>query len=67
MHKHPQLEDRYDQDPQADRARELGIDLSIIDENLRLTPLERMRQHDHCVRQIQAAQARLGVTPPDDI
>ena len=43
------------------RALELGIDLGLIDENLRLTPLERMRQHDRCVRQILAVQERLGV------
>ncbi len=49
----------------TDRALELGIDLGLLDENLRLTPLERMRQHDECVRQILAVQERLGV-PPDD-
>jgi len=53
-------------DSVEERARELGIDLGLIDENLRLTPLERMRQHDRCVRQILALQERLGVTSHDD-
>jgi hypothetical protein len=48
-------------DPLAQKAEELGIDLGLIDENLRLTPLERMRQHDRNVRQILAVQERLGV------
>jgi hypothetical protein len=46
---------------ETQRAEELGIDLGLLEENLRLTPLERMRQHDHCVRQILAVQERLGV------
>lgn len=49
-----------------DRARDLGIDLGLIDENLRLTPLERLRQHDRYVRQILALQERLGVINSDD-
>ena len=48
-------------DPQAQKAEELGIDLGLLDENLRLTPLERMRQHDRNVRQILAVQEHLGV------
>ena len=48
-------------DPQTEKAEALGIDLGLIDENLRLTHLERMRQHDNAVRQILAAQERLGV------
>ena len=43
------------------RTRQLGIDLSLIDENLRLTPLERMRQHDQSVRQILAVRQRIGI------
>jgi len=55
-----------DPDPHVRRALELGIDLGLIDENLRLTPLERMRQHDCCVRQILAVQERLGVASHDE-
>jgi hypothetical protein len=56
----PVIEDPHSHVMNA-RALELGIDLGLIDENLRLTPLERMRQHDRCVRQILAVQERLGV------
>jgi hypothetical protein len=42
------------------RANELGIDLGLLKDNLRLTPLERMRRHDHAVRQILAVRQRLG-------
>ena len=49
------------EDPDVKRALELGIDLAQIDDNLRLTPLERMRQHDESVRQILAARAKLGI------
>jgi hypothetical protein len=38
------------------RAVEYGIDLSLIDENLRLTPLERIRQHDAAVGEILELQ-----------
>ena len=48
------------------RAEELGIDLGLIDENLSLTPLERMRQHDENVRQIIAARKRLGISGSDE-
>ena len=47
--------------PEQPRIEQLGFDLGLIDENLRLTPLERLRQHDECVRQILAMQERLGV------
>ncbi len=57
---------QIEQDPDAERALELGIDLSLIDENLHLTPLERMRQHDQCVRQMIAVQERIGVHPIDE-
>jgi len=50
-----------DPDPLARRARELGIDLGLIAENLRMSPAGRMRQHDRCVRQVLAIQERLGV------
>ncbi len=43
------------------RAEKLGIDLALLEENLRLAPLERMRQHDRCVRQILTARRHLGV------
>ena len=52
-------EDQLDSDVR--RSEEFGIDLGLLDENLRLTPLERMRQHDEYVRQIIAVQERLGV------
>ena len=54
------------EDPELEHALKLGIDLGLIDENLRLTPLERMRQHDQCVRQIIAVQERLDVRPSDE-
>lgn len=44
------------------QAEELGIDWSLLEQNLLLTPLERMRQHNECVRQVMAARERLGVT-----
>jgi len=47
-------------------ATELGIDLGLLEENLRLTPLERMEQHDACVRQIMETQEQLGVALSDD-
>lgn len=43
------------------RAEELGIDLALLEENLRLAPMERMRQHDRCVRQILTVRKHLGV------
>ena len=46
------------------RAEELGIDLGLLEENLKLTPLERMRQHDRNLRQILAVRARLGIDDP---
>jgi|GEM_PF-2279399 len=46
------------------RAEELGIDLGLLEENLALSPLARMRQHDESVRQVLAARQRLGI--PDD-
>jgi hypothetical protein len=33
----------------------------LIDEKPRLTPRERIRRHDQCVREIIAVQERLGV------
>ncbi len=35
---HTQIE----QDPDSERVLELGIDLGLFDDNLRLTPLERL-------------------------
>jgi|GEM_PF-5077389 len=40
------------------RAVEYGIDLSLLEENLRLTPAERMLQHDEalfCMEQLRKA------------
>lgn len=56
--------------PAADREREewkqcaetLGIDWTLFEENLRLSPLERLRQHDECVRQVMEARERLGAS-----
>ncbi|MFT5410067.1 MAG: hypothetical protein ACI9NC_002794 [Verrucomicrobiales bacterium] len=50
----------------AKKVEALGIDLGLIDENLRLTPLERIRQHDRNVRQILAIQECLGVAHLSD-
>jgi hypothetical protein len=43
------------------RAEAYGIDLSLLDDNLRLSPAERMEFNDHAlvlVRQLQAARTR---------
>jgi len=45
------------------RAIEHGIDLSLLDENLRLTPRERMRRHDDALnfaKRLQMAQSGNG-------
>lgn len=34
-------------------ARDFGIDLSLLVENLRLTPAERLRSNDHAVNDLQ--------------
>lgn len=41
------------------RAEAYGIDISLIDENLRLTPIEKIRQNDIALNQAQALQAAL--------
>jgi hypothetical protein len=44
------------------RAEAFGIDISLIDENLRLTPTERIRQNDIALNQAEALQAALHRT-----
>ncbi len=56
----PSLEDEWGREIVA-RAEMAGIDLGLLSENLRLTPLERMRQHDTSVRRILAARSHLGI------
>jgi hypothetical protein len=34
------------------RARDYGIDLSLLDDNLRLSPKQRMERHDEAVSEI---------------
>ena len=40
-----------------ERAEAYGIDLSLLDDNLRLTPAERMRQNDSALQFVQALQS----------
>jgi hypothetical protein len=42
------------------RAEAYGIDISLIDENLRLTPTEKIRQNDIALNQAEALQAALN-------
>ena len=42
------------------RAELFGIDLSLLEENLRLTPLERLRQNDRLLNEAEALQAALA-------
>jgi len=42
------------------RAEQFGIDLSLIEENIRLTPLERMRQNDRLLNEAEALQTALA-------
>lgn len=42
------------------RAELFGLDLSLLDENLRLTPLERLRQNDRLLNEAEALQAALA-------
>ena len=51
---------------ELNQAIALGIDVGLIEENLSLTPLERMRQHDECVRQVLAARERLVILEDED-
>lgn len=41
------------------RAEAYGIDISLIDENLRLTPTEKIRQNDIALNQAEALQTAL--------
>lgn len=41
----------------CERAAAYGIDLSLLDENLRLTPGERMRQNDLILNEAEALYA----------
>lgn len=43
------------------RARDYGIDLSLLEENLRLSPRERMRRHDEAVSEIVRLQHRISI------
>lgn len=36
--------------PAEQRAEEYGIDLSLLEDNLRLSPLERLQRHDAALR-----------------
>ena len=44
------------------RAEAYGIDISLIDENLRLTPTQRIRQNDIALNQAEALKAALNQT-----
>lgn len=41
----------------CERAEAYGIDLSLLDENLRLTPAERLRQNDLILNEAEALYA----------
>ena len=42
------------------RAELFGIDLSLLEENLRLTPEQRLRQNDHFLNEAEALQSALA-------
>jgi hypothetical protein len=44
------------------RAEAYGIDISLIDENFRLTPVQKIRQNDIALNQAEALQAALNQT-----
>ena len=44
------------------RAEAYGIDISLIDENLRLTPSQKIRQNDIALNQAEALQEALNQT-----
>ena len=44
------------------RAEAYGIDISLIDENLRLTPTHKIRQNDIALNQAEALQEALNQT-----
>jgi hypothetical protein len=44
------------------RAEAYGIDISLIDENLRLTPTQKIRQNDIALNQAEALQVALNQT-----
>lgn len=44
------------------RAEAFGIDLSLLDENLRLSHIQRLRQHDIALNHAEALQAALTQT-----
>jgi len=43
----------------VERARDYGIDISLLEENFRLTPLERLRRHDEAVTEILLHQQKV--------
>lgn len=48
------------------RARDYGIDLSLLEENLRLSPRERLEKHDLALQlalELQAVQSRRHGNP----
>jgi hypothetical protein len=49
----------------AERAEAYGIDLSLIDENLRLTPEQRVRQNDLALSEAEDLIAAHERTQPD--
>ena len=44
------------------RAEAYGIDISLIDENLRLTPTQKIRQNDIALNQAEALHEALNQT-----
>ena len=52
----PRLKEEAPEDALA-RAIAYGIDISLLEANLRLTPRQRMEQHDDAVRFVMELQA----------
>lgn len=44
------------------RAEAYGIDVSLLEENLRLTPMERLRQNDRCLNEATALRTAYLMT-----
>jgi len=49
----------------AQRAEDFGIDLSLIEDNLLLTPQERLHRHDLALTQAETLLAAYERTHPD--
>lgn len=48
----------------VERAAAYGIDLSLLEENLKLTPQERLRRHDRLINEIDELRAAFAAGKP---